>query len=223
MKKLLYICILLLLANCSSTQLVDHWRNPDIGIYEPYKVLVVGLTSDYGARDKFETKLKNELELRGSEAVMGLNVLDQTPKTDKMTEDELIALESQLIADGFDTILFTKIIGVEDKIKYRKNYKGRDETYRKFKDEYLMYQDVFFNPDYYEDYKIYKAETSMYCICPTKDRELIWKGYIDITDPESIEKAVNDYVRLVIVVLEEEQLINRINTQKEDIKDAVVN
>ncbi len=30
----------------------------------------------------------------------------------------------------------------------------------------------------------------MYCICPTKDRELIWKGYINITGPQSqsIEK-----------------------------------
>ena len=50
----------------------------------------------------------------------------------------------------------------------------------------------------------------MYCICPTKDRELIWKGYIDVMDPQSISETVNDYVRLVIVVMEEQQLINPI-------------
>ena len=48
----------------------------------------------------------------------------------------------------------------------------------------------------------------MYCICPTKERELIWKGYIDITDPQSIDETLDDYVKLVILALEEQQLIN---------------
>jgi hypothetical protein len=80
---------------------------------------------------------------------------------------------------------------------------------------------VFYNPDYYEEFKIYKAETSMYCICPTKDRELIWKGYINITDPRSIEKTVNDYVRLAIVVLEEEQLISPLVIKEEKAEDII--
>ncbi|MEJ2112940.1 MAG: hypothetical protein P8X62_04290, partial [Flavobacteriaceae bacterium] len=101
---------------------------------------------------------------------------------------------------------FTKVIGVEDKIAY--NYAGFDETHKKFNEDYLMYQDIFYNPDYYDEYSIYHAESSMYCICPTKDRELIWKGYIDIIDPESVNQTIDDYVRLVIVVLEEQQLLN---------------
>nr|WP_321244024.1 hypothetical protein [uncultured Psychroserpens sp.] len=208
MKKTLLLMTVFLLFNCSSTQLVESWKNPNIDTYEPYKVLVVGLTSDKVARLEFEEKLKTELELRGSEAMTSLSVLDTAGKTDKMTETELETLESQLIEDGFDTILLTKIVGIEDKVAYRKNYKNYDETYRRFKDEYLMHQDIFYDTDYYEEFKVYKAETSMYCICPTKDRELIWKGYINITDPTSIEKTVNDYVKLALVVLEEEKLIN---------------
>ena len=112
--------------------------------------------------------------------------------------------------------MFTKIIGVEDKIVYKKNYGGFDETYRRFNEDYLMNQDIFYNPDYYEEYTVYNAETSMYCICAGKDRELIWKGYIEIIDPQSIDTTINDYVRLVIVVLEEQQLINlKINIEEE--------
>jgi hypothetical protein len=206
MKNILLLVIAFLLFSCSSTQLVESWKNPNIDTYEPYKVLVVGLTSDEAARQQFEEKLKAELELRGAEVVISLTVLDNPNKT-KITETELDALETKLIEDGFDTILLTKIVGIEDKVAYRKNYKNYDETYRRFKDEYLMHQDIFYNYDYYEEFKIYKAETSMYCICPTKDRELIWKGYINITDPRSIEKTVNDYVKLALTVLEEEQLI----------------
>jgi len=219
MKTLFILLISCILISCSSTQLVDDWKSPDVDTYDPYKVLIVGLTSDASARQQFEKKLKKELEQRGSKAVMSLDILDTTPKTDKMTEDELNALESQLIADGFDTILFTKIIGVEDKIKYRKDYKGYDQTYQRFREEYLMYQDVFFNPDYYEEYTIYNAETSMFCICPTKERELIWKGYIDITDPKTIEKTVNDYVNLVVAVLEAHHLINPKGSKTEDIPE----
>jgi len=193
------------LINCSSTQLAESWKNPEIDSYEPYKVLVIGLTSDETARLQFEKKLKSELELRGYETVMSSDLL----KTDKMNTVELDALETQLIQNDFDTILLTKIVGVEEKTTHPEDYKGDNETYRKFKEEYSMHQDVIYHPDYYNEYQIYKAETSMYCICPTKDRELIWKGFINITDPQSqsIKKTVDDYVRLAIAVLEEERLI----------------
>jgi len=207
--KRLFIAILgLLLINCSTTQLTDSWKNPDIDTYTPSKVLVVGLTSNIAARQKFEVQLKEQLEMRGAETVTSLELFKHSFKAATLTEADLNTLESQLIRDGFDTILFSKVIGVEDKIGYTKNYDVYDETFRPFKEDYLKYQDIFYNPDYYQEYSVYQAETSMYCICPTKDRELIWKGYVDIVDPQSVNKAVNDYVKLVITILEEEQLVN---------------
>ncbi|MBR9846060.1 MAG: hypothetical protein GYB35_08125 [Algicola sp.] len=205
------IFIVILISSCSSSQLSESWKNPDIDIYEPYKVLVVGLTSDTVARQQFENKLKNELELRDSEAILSVNIL----KADKMTEADLDALESQLLQDGYDTILLTKVIGIEDKVSNAKVKQDFWDTHKEFKDDYLKHQDIYNNPDYYNKYKVYKAETSMYCICPTKDRQLIWKGNISITDPQSqsIEKTINDYVRLVIVVLEEEQLIKPLKAE----------
>ena len=187
------------LINCSSSQLVESWKNPEIDSYEPYKVLIVGLTSDDVARQQFEEKLKKEFDLRGYEAVMSLDIL----KTDKMNTADLDTLESQLIENGYDTILLTKIVGVEEKISYREDYKDHNDTYRKFKEDYLMHQEVSYNPDYYNKYQVYKAETSMYCICPSKDRELIWKGYINITDPQSqsIKKTINDYIRLALSLI----------------------
>ena len=68
---------------------------------------------------------------------------------------------------------------------------------------------------------MYHTETAMYCICPTKDRELIWKGYIDVMDPESIRETVNDYVRLVIVVLDEQQLINPVLFEEQLNEEAI--
>lgn len=199
-----------LIISCTSIELVDNWKNPDIDIYNPNKVFIVGMTSNLDARQQFEKQLKVEYESRGIEAIISFNLLEPSFTKQEKTEEELDSLENILIKDGFDTILFTKIIGVEDIIAYRENYDENDITYRRFKEDYLKYQDAFYNPDYYEEYTVYHTETSMYCICPTKDRELIWKGYIDIMDPKSIKETINDYVRLVVVVLEEQQLINPI-------------
>ena len=218
MKRLLFLITMLLLSACSTTQIVENWKNPDIDTYEPFKVLVVGMTSNNEARQKFEQQLKNELEARGSQAVMSLDYFDASLTAENITEASLKKLEYNLIKDGFDTILFTKVIGVENKVVYKKSYTDDDNTHRKFRDEYLKYQAIYIDPGYYDEYNVFHAETSMYCICPTKERELIWKGYIDIMDPISIDETVNDYVRLAIVVLEEQQLIGPI-ASKDGIKN----
>ncbi|SEQ34990.1 hypothetical protein SAMN05421824_1423 [Hyunsoonleella jejuensis] len=208
MKVISITLVCLLLFSCSSAELVDYWKNPDILSYSPNKVLLVGMTSNLEARQKFEKQLQDELALRGITSVMSLNFFEPTFVVEKKTEEELKSLEAKLINDGFDTILFTKVIGVEDKIQYKKDFDDFDATYKKFNEDYLKHQDAYYNPDYYEEYTVYHTETSMYCICPTKDKELIWKGYIDIMDPQNVVESVNDYVRLVIVVLEEQQLIS---------------
>ncbi len=208
MKKGLAIVLIILLANCSTTQLVESWKNPDIDSYSPAKVLVVGLTTSAEAKEKFENKLKQEFEIRGTEAYTSLEVFDPLFTSKKLTEAELLALEDQLITEGFDTIIFSKVVGSEDKIAYTKNFDVYDETFIKFKEDYLRYQDIFYNPDYYQEYTVYNAETSMFCICPTKDRELLWKGSINIVDPQSINKTVKDYIELIVGTLETEGLIN---------------
>ncbi|MFY0714545.1 hypothetical protein J1D01_12780 [Seonamhaeicola sp. NFXS20] len=213
MKLLKHIGVCFLAFSCSTTELVDYWKNPDINSYSPNKVLIVGITSNIDSRQKFEKQLKQEYESRGIQAIMSYEFLNSSFTSEKKTEEELEVLENKLVNEGFDTILLTKIVGVEDKIAYKTNYDGFDSTHKKFKEDYLKYQDAFYNPDYYNEYTIYHTETSMYCICPGENRELIWKGYIDITNPELVNETINDYVRLIIIVLEEQQLINSITTQ----------
>lgn len=219
MKRFILVIIVLILFSCNSTQLIETWKNPEVTTYEPSKVLVVGLTSHLEARQNFENQLKSELQLRGIEAISSLEIF----KPEKMTENDLKELENSLIDSGFDTILFSKIVGVEDKIVYKQNYDGYDETHSKFREDYLKYQDVFYNPDYYNEYTIYHAETALYCICPTKDRSLLWKGYIDIVEPESAERTITNYVNLVILALEQEQLINPEILINETIDDELIN
>jgi len=210
MKKGLLILLLTALYACDSTQLRDRWISPDASDYTLQKVFIVGLTNNEVAKAQFEKKLQKQLIERGIEASISLDKFDADFLESKKTDDELKALEHQLIQEGFDAVIFTKVAGIKNKIQYKKDYTNFDKNHKKFNEDFLMYQDQVFNPDAYQEYQVYNAETSVYCLCPTKDRTLIWKGYIDIVDPENIDQTVNDYSKLLILVLENDGIIPEI-------------
>lgn len=213
MKKFLFLLSALLILNCSTAELVDRWKNPTIDSLFVSKVLIVGMSSNINARKEFEEKLKKEFESRGVEAVMSLELFEPTFTTEKKSKEELRIVEQILATSYFDAILFTKIKGVENKTVYTQTFKDKEYLDIKFKEDYYTHQEIFYNPEYYKKFAIYHAETSLYCICPVKERELIWKGSIDILDPTSTKETVDDYVNLLLFALEEEKLL-----KKKDIK-----
>ncbi len=207
MKNLLLILLTFCLYSCGSAQLKDRWISPEAEDYTLSKVFIIGLTDNNEAREKFEKKLQNQLAIRGIESSTSFNKFDTKFLEKKRTEAEIKSLEDQLLKEGYDAVVFTKVAGIKNKIKFKEDYSDLDKNHSFFKDDYLMYQDQFFNPDAYQEYQVYNAETSIYCLCPAKKRTLIWKGYIDIIDPENINQTVNDYSKLLILVLEEDRII----------------
>ncbi len=206
MKKLIII-LLLLLIGCSSAQLVSTWKNPDIVIFDANKVLVVGMTPDPDAREMFETKMKRQFTKRDIEAVRSIDVFDVEFTITARTEDELDDVEQLLLDRDFDAILFTKVLGSENVQSFRQRMAELDSYYGKFRDDYLTHQDIYYDTDYYDQYTVYHAETSLYCICVGKERELIWRGAIDITDPIDLKKTIDDYIKLVVLAMGEEDVI----------------
>ncbi|TPN87463.1 hypothetical protein [Aquimarina algicola] len=201
------VIILLLFCNCSSSELVENWKNPDIDTFEAQKVLVIGISPNMDNRKIFERKLASELKKNGVEAVRSIDYFEKSFTKTPKTEEEVLALESQLLEKGFEAILLSKVVGVQDRVTVVKAYRNLDKTFSSFKDDYYKNQDIFRDKDYYEEYQIFHAESSLYCICPEKERELIWKGSIDITEPENIRKAVGDYVKVLVWALKGQQLL----------------
>ncbi|MCE2611564.1 hypothetical protein LVD13_01175 [Flavobacteriaceae bacterium D16] len=204
-KVLLFFAIFLL--GCSSVQIVSNWKNPDIVIFDAYKVLVVGMTPNEEGRELFETKLVREFKRSGVEAMRSIDLFDVAFTNTPRTEAELDAVEEQLLAKDFDAILFTKILGSENRQSFRQRMSETDRYYERFRDDYLSHQDIYYNKDYYEEFPVYHAETSLYCICVGKERSLIWRSAIDVTDPQNIRRTVDDYVELVVVAMTEQDLI----------------
>ncbi len=205
-------CILILiniafLFSCSSSKLLEQWKDPETQYYDSNKVLVIGITRDTDARNIFEHKLVSKLESNGVNAVKSIDFFEESFTNSKKTEEELDLIEKQLLEAGFDVIILSKVINSEDKLTLVKEYKNINQIFNNFKEDYSQNQDIYYREEHYEETKIYHTETTLYCICIGKERELMWRASIDITNPYKTENTVKDYVDLIVQELKIQNLL----------------
>lgn len=206
MKKFMVLFSLMLMG-CSSISLVENWKNPDIVLFNSNKVLIVGMAQDKNNRESFETKLQHEFSERGVEAWRSIDIFDLSLTDSRKTETELDNVEQSLLDKDFDAILLTKITGSENRESFVKSISRWDDHQSRFNDDYLEHQGIYYDDNYYEKFTVYHAETTLYCICEGKERAMIWRGIIEITEPDNIEKAIKDYVNMVIIAMEDQDLV----------------
>ena len=207
--KIIFVLLFLFsgLLSCSSTKMIDQWKNPEINQYKSDKVLVIGITPDTDTRRVFERELATAFEKKGIIAVKSIDFFEHSFSEAKKSEMELNEIENQLIEAGFDTVLFATVTGSENKVSAVQSYKDFSRTFESFRDYYFGNQHVFYNEHQREIYQIFHTETALYCVCPGKGRELQWKGFIDIVDPQKMERSVSDYVKILIRELKKQQLL----------------
>ena len=207
MKKLSILLTLLLLASCSSTKMVDSWKSNEYKNYQPKKVLIVGITENLTARKIFEEQLKTELANRGIEAIQSYDVFNPSFSNSKQTEEEIQKEVERVSKKGFDTVLISAVKGVIEKESYTGDSYRTAYYWRRFGRYYYLYQDVYFDPGYYNRYKVYHIESSLYNLKENNDKSLVWVASYNIVDPSSINTTVNDYVKAVMSSLENENII----------------
>lgn len=210
MKTLSYyiaLCTIILLQSCSSSELVENWKNPDIDVFAAEKVLVLAMTNDVKNRKIFEKRLVDQLKDKGVHAVNSDDFFNPAFTSRPRTEEELDALEREMLTEGYDAILVSKILGAEDKVTLVQSYRNWDRTFNGFEDDYYSNQGLYVEDEQIQKFTVYHAESTLYCICPTKEREIIWRGSIDVTEPDSDRKAIKDYINMLVWALEEQDLL----------------
>ena len=201
--------LFLVITGCSSTKMVENWKNPDIVLFPAYQVLIVGMAQNQDTQYDFETKLQKEFEARKVEAMRSIDLFDVKFTDSAKSEEELSDVEEQLLEKGFDAILLTKVVGAESERTFNRKMTDLSGYYEKFSQDYMDHQSIYLEADYNDLYPVYYTETSLYCICPGKERELIWRGSMQITHPKNPKKTVDDYIKLVVKTMEEKNLIFR--------------
>lgn len=197
---------LFLLYSCGSTKLVQQYKNPDTVNFEANKVLVVGISADKELRRTYEKNMIDELDKKGVIAVKSIDFFETSFTDNKKSVAQLDNIEQRLLEAGFDAILFTKITGRESRVTMV-------DAYRNFAKRYQSYEDYFYgNVNIYyreqqERYQVYTTETSLYCICPGKERELLWRGEIEVVDAEKVNRNISSYIKILFDTLNENKLL----------------
>ncbi len=202
----LVIFVFLLMVSCRSTQLISSWKSQETPVYEANKVLVIGLSDDLNNRRIYEGTLSTRLESKGVIAVRSVDFFESAFLQNEQSEEDLDAIEQQLLDAGFDAILFTKILGVTEKVTMVQSFRDIGETFDDFAQDYMQSQKYYETRSVPQQYKLYHTETNLYCICPGEARELLWSGKIDVVDG-NFKRNINDYVGLLLEALEKEQLL----------------
>ena len=207
MKRLWCLLTMVLLLNCSSIKLVDSWVDQESVNFTPKKVLVLGITENLTARKIFEGELTKELQIRNMNAVESFNVFTTSFISPKQTEDNIEKEVERLSENGFDAILISTVKGVNQKTVYSLDMYRTDYYWRPFGRYYYFYQDVYFDPGYYENYNIYNVEASLFDLKNHENKSLVWVASYNIIDPKSINTTVKEYVKAIIETLEKDAII----------------
>lgn len=206
--KLFYgILVIYFLTSCSSTRMIDSWKSSEYTNYQPKKVLIVGITDNLTARKIFEQNLKNKLSGRGIGIVESSVVFDEDFMNSKQTEEQIEKQVNRLVADGYDSVLISTVKGVDSETSYSGNKFLTGYYWHHFGRYYYLYQDVYFEPSYYNNYKVYHIEASLYNIKSNNEKSLVWVASYNIVDPININSTVNDYIRAIVKSLKKESLI----------------
>lgn len=208
MKNILFLLVLVILfPSCSSSRLVDEYINKESPNFQAQKVLVVGLTPDGGLQRQFEYSLVKALKDENIIAVKSVDYFESNVNDIDQSEENLENLKMQLLNESFDAVLLSKIVGQENKVTMAQSYRNLTRSFQSFNDYYNENRVVYEN-DQVEDYPVYNTETSLFCLCPGRNNDLIWRGKIDIVNPPTAATSIRDYVNTLLQALKKNNLLN---------------
>lgn len=210
MKTLLYISFIVLslglTAGCTSAKLIQEYKNPESFNFMANKVLVVGISANKAIRRDYEKQMTESLEKKNVIAVKSIDFFEKSFTNNQKSIEQLNVIENQLIEAGFDAILFTKVIGQESRVTLVDAYKTFSKNYQNFEDYYYGNQHLYFK-EQQERYQVYTTETSLFCICPGKERELLWSGEIEVVDADKMNRNVSGYIRVLLNTLQDNNIL----------------
>lgn len=206
MKFILFLSTLMFLG-CASTQWTTEYISDEADAYQANKVLVVGLSEDAELRKSFETQMVASLEEHGLSAVRSGDFFETNFVDQHQTEADLNTIEGQLLEAGFDVILLSKVIGAAEKVNTMDDVREVSAYYDSFSEDYYHSQEEYRYSQEPAVYTEYQVQSSIYCICPDKPRELLWSAVSAQVESDNPKQGIKKYTRVLMDRLEELSLL----------------
>lgn len=187
MKNVLFkiaIVLSILLTSCSSTTIVNSWRDPNTKIHSNQwnKILVVAMLKNETDSRKAEDEMTTYLHGKGTTSY---NYLDGNKVN--INDEEL---RKKMKIDGFNAAITMRLIDVDKEKVYVPGQSYLYPSYYKTFGRYYQRNWVFYtSPGYYVVTKKFLIETILYSIDEDK---IIWSGITETYNPNGVAKLTNE-------------------------------
>ncbi len=195
------ICGLAVGAANAKTKIVATTEGEKSNEGPPRKILVLAVAADPITRAAYEDVIAGELSLRGATAVASHLAFPELPK-------ERGPFEAKLVADGFDAVTVSRLVGSENKIKVKEGHTSYGTTYQgtdMWGGYWYTYQEVFV-PGYLEKETRVRARTELWRTSG-KGGRLAWSGTSETLDPRTAAQAAREVGAAVAKALAKAKLI----------------
>lgn len=191
------ICSGIMLFSCSSTHIVNSWKDPDTHVSsgEWKKILVVGLLKDEANRRIVEDEMATLLKGRG---VQSYAYFKNTVEHEKLAE--------QLKNDGFDAAITMRLVDVDKEVTYTPGtISSYPVYYRTLSGYYIQSWEYYTTPGRHQSTTSYSVETNVYLTGPNK---LVWSGLTETVEPTKVENMISEIANAVFDEMVRENFIS---------------
>ncbi len=196
----LVLATTLILAACAIKPLAE-WHDPNF-TGKVDNVLIIAVSDQPVVRRQFEDTFVRELAALGIAAKPSYQLLSDEQIASKD------ALDAALSEQSIDTVLVTRVIGVEQIDTYTPpTYTYSPYTLdRHYRDYYSYYSHAVqvATPGYWDKYEVLKIESNLY---DRASRQLIWSIQTENFDPRSARHMIDDQLKAAMKSLRDSGLI----------------
>ncbi|MBE0595985.1 MAG: hypothetical protein IH614_01800 [Desulfuromonadales bacterium] len=207
MVRLAALLALVLLAACSTTEIVGSWKDPQFG-QAVGSMLVIARVEDESLRRMFEDRFATALQDQGVNAVASYRVF---PTVAELDREEVEQKARKLHLQG---VLISRLLGVEKVEIQQPAYSAYGHPYGdpfgRWPDYYRSWHSYYgygygypYAPTWTREATLLRLETNLYD--PVGDR-LVWSARSETTTFVSVEEKIEEVVRELIRQLERDAL-----------------
>jgi hypothetical protein len=193
------LAVIIGLAGCSSTKLVNRWENPQYVPAQFQRLLVIGVSQQASLRRIFEDEFAARLKAEGVDAVPSYQFIPEDGQVDEAR------LQQAVRQAGADGVLMTRLVRVERKTQVTPGYYDPGPgmglgLYPWYSAGWLGY----YEPPRVYQYDVYISETSLY---DARRNQLVWSGTVQTTEPGNLDKEIRRYVTTIVKALKKDNVL----------------
>jgi hypothetical protein len=191
---------LLAASACSSTSLVNMWKDPSYPRQPLRNVLVVTLRKDAASRRIWEDGFVSALKAHGVTATPSYQLFPNAdPDTTQLTD--LVAHR------GFDAVLVAHRTGVDTQVTYVPGYRT-DVPYpgvSPWTGHYFFYYQRIYAPGYVEADRVVRYETDVWMTA--NGGRLVWSGVTESFNPSSTQDVNHEIASDIVPELVRQRIM----------------